>query len=187
MPGGHSPHGGTPSTHTRAFPVAIEALVLCLLVAVSYFPATMAGFVLDDNALTDARPVRTWDGIWHIWFQPGSLKQSEGHYWPVLYSTFWLEHKLWGFAPAGYHTVNLLLHSGVTLLLWRLLRRLAKMQYQLPREGQYVHLQHYRPPHLIHLVSVQHNHMVCTVTVLVYNVFSGSTIITSCLACILRS
>ncbi|MDD9860492.1 MAG: tetratricopeptide repeat protein [Nitrospira sp.] len=125
MPGGHSPHGGTPSTHTRAFPVAIEALVLCLLVAVSYFPATMAGFVLDDNALTDARPVRTWDGIWHIWFQPGSLKQSEGHYWPVLYSTFWLEHKLWGFAPAGYHTVNLLLHSGVTLLLWRLLRRLA--------------------------------------------------------------
>ncbi len=125
MPGGHSPAGGTLSTHTRAFPVAIEALALCLLVAVSYFPATMAGFVLDDNALTDARPVRTWDGIWQIWFQPGALKQSEGHYWPVLYSTFWLEHKLWGFAPAGYHTVNLLLHSGVTLLLWRLLRRLA--------------------------------------------------------------
>ena len=62
------------------------------------------------------------------------------------------------------------------------------MQYQLQlhlhREEQYVHLQHYRPPHLTHLVSVQHNHMVCTVTVLVYNVFSGSTIII--LACILR-
>ena len=45
------------------------------------------------------------------------------------------------------------------------------MQYQLQlhlhREEQYVHLQHYRPPHLTHLVSVQHNHMVCTVTVLV--------------------
>ncbi len=125
MPGGRSPSGATPSPHTRAFPGVLAALALCLLVAVSYFPATMAGFVLDDNALTDARPVRTLSGIWQIWFQPGSLKQNEGHYWPVLYTTFWLEHKLWGFAPAGYHIVNLLLHSAVTLLLWRLLRRLA--------------------------------------------------------------
>ena len=104
---------------------ALAALALCLLVALAYFPATLAGFVLDDNAFTDARPVRMWSGLWSIWFEPGALQQSEGHYWPVLYSTFWLEHKLWGFAPAGYHIVNLLLHCAVTLLLWRLLRRLA--------------------------------------------------------------
>ena len=50
---------------------------------------------------------------------------GEDHYWPLLYTTFWLEHKLWGFAPAGYHIVNILIHFANTALLWRLLRRLA--------------------------------------------------------------
>ena len=49
----------------------------------------------------------------------------EGHYWPLLYTTFWMEHKLWGFHPLGYHAVNLLLHFANTALLWRLLLRLG--------------------------------------------------------------
>ncbi len=100
------------------------ALALCLLVAISYFPAIGGGLVWDDAAFTTALPVQEWAGIWQIWFQPSSL-ESEGHYWPLLYTTFWLEHKLWGFAATGYHIVNLLLHTAVTLLLWRLLLRLG--------------------------------------------------------------
>ena len=42
----------------------------------------------------------------------------------MTYATFWLEHKLWGFDPTGYHIVNVLLHLANTLLLWHLLRRL---------------------------------------------------------------
>ena len=49
----------------------------------------------------------------------------EAHYWPLVYTTFWLEHKLWGFASAGYHIVNVLLHLANTLLVWHLMRRLA--------------------------------------------------------------
>ena len=50
---------------------------------------------------------------------------EEGHYWPLVYTTFWLEHKLWGFDPTGYHIVNVLLHLANTLLVWHLLQRLA--------------------------------------------------------------
>ena len=39
--------------------------------------------------------------------------------------TFWLEHKLWGFDPTGYHIINVMLHLANTLLLWHLLRRLV--------------------------------------------------------------
>ena len=106
--------------------VTLAGAALCLLVAVSYFPALSAGFVWDDELiLPHARPLHTWSGLAQIWFTPSALAQYEGHYWPLLYTTFWLEHKLWGLAPLGYHLVNLLLHTGVVLLLWRLLRRLG--------------------------------------------------------------
>ena len=35
-----------------------------------------------------------------------------------------MQHKLWGFAPAGFHAVNVLLHAANTLLLCQLMRRL---------------------------------------------------------------
>lgn len=105
-------------------------LVLGVLVAVIYLPATQAGFVWDDSIMRELRAVSAWGGIWDIWFNPVGAyleggTRKEGHYWPLLYTTFWLEHKLWGFSPAGYHIVNILIHFANTVLLWRLLWRLA--------------------------------------------------------------
>ena len=106
-------------------------LVLGVLIAVIYFPATQAGFVWDDSIMRELRAVSTWGGIWDLWFNPvgayleGGTYKKEGHYWPLLYTTFWIEHKLWGFSPAGYHIVNILIHFASTVLLWRLLARLA--------------------------------------------------------------
>ena len=99
-------------------------LALGLLVAISYFPALLGGFVWDDRAFTEAAAVQEASGLWRIWFAPREI-QGEGHYWPLTYTTFWLEHRLWGFAPAGFHAVNLLLHCANAVLLWRLLTRLA--------------------------------------------------------------
>ena len=100
-------------------------LALGLLVIVPYLPAMLwGGFVWDDNTYVKVDPVRDVSGLWQIWFSPSAL-EVEGHYWPITYTTFWVEHKLWGFAPAGYHIVNVLLHLANTLLLWHLLRRLA--------------------------------------------------------------
>ena len=79
---------------------------------------------LDDRIITNSEPVREVSGLWQIWFSPSAIEE-EGHYWPLVYTTFWLEHKLWGFDPTGYHIVNVLLHLVNVLLLWHLLRRLA--------------------------------------------------------------
>ena len=102
----------------------LAVLSLGLLVAASYFPAFFAGFVWDDEVFTGSAAVRDVSGLWRIWFSPGAV-EKEGHYWPLVYTTFWLEHKLWGFAPAGYHAVNVALHFANTLLLRRLAVRLA--------------------------------------------------------------
>ena len=99
------------------------AAALVLLVAAAYAPAFLAGFVWDDRIFTESRAVRDWAGLWKIWFSPANIR-NEAHYWPLVYTTFWIEHKLWGFAPAGYHAVNVLLHAANTVLLWRLAKRL---------------------------------------------------------------
>ena len=106
------------------FAPPLAAPVLALLVTVSYGPAFFAGFVWDDAVFTEAGAIQDWSGLFRIWLSPRAL-ENEGHYWPLVYTTFWLEHKLWGFAPAGYHIVNVLLHIANTLLLWRLAERLA--------------------------------------------------------------
>ena len=109
---------------------AFAVLVLGGLIAAVYFPAARAGFVWDDSIMMELRAVSAWSGIWDLWFNPVGAyleggARKEGHYWPLFYTTFWLEHKLWGFSPAGYHVVNILIHFANTVLLWRLLARLA--------------------------------------------------------------
>ena len=109
---------------------AFAVLVLGVLIAAIYLPAAQAGFVWDDSIMRELRAVSTWRGIWDLWFNPVAAyleggTRKEGHYWPLLYTTFWLEHKLWGFSPVGYHIVNILIHFANTVLLWRLLARLA--------------------------------------------------------------
>ena len=104
---------------------ALALVALGLMVVISYLPAILwGGFVWDDNLCIKVNPVREVSGLWQIWFSPSAIER-EVHYWPLVYTTFWLEHKLWGFAPVGYHIVNVLLHLANTLLLWHLLRRLA--------------------------------------------------------------
>ena len=103
----------------------LPILVLGVLVVVCYLPAMLwGGFVWDDSILIDAKPVQDVSGLWQLWFSPSAI-EGEGHYWPLVYTTFWLEHKLWGFDPTGYHIVNVLLHLANTLLLWHLMRRLS--------------------------------------------------------------
>ena len=102
----------------------LGGLALAALAAVAFFPALEAGFVWDDSIFTEEPAVQRASGLRDIWFSPGAVR-GEAHYWPLTYTTFWLEHRLWGLAPFGYHLVNLLLYAGNVLLLWRLCLRLS--------------------------------------------------------------
>jgi len=76
------------------------------------------GFVWDDDDhLTENQTIRSLKGLGQIWFAP----KSTYLYYPLTFSSFWLEYRLWGLRPTGYHLVNVLLHALSALLLYRLL------------------------------------------------------------------
>src|SRR4051794_5333836 len=81
----------------------ILAATLMAATVLVYVPAIRGGFIWDDNLhITNNQTLRLADGLWRIWFQPGAIPQ----YYPLVHSAWWLEYRLWGLAPAGYHVVN---------------------------------------------------------------------------------
>ena len=100
-------------------------LALVAMVLASYLPAMLwGGFVWDDLTHVPGEPaLRDFAGLKRFWFAPYEVQ--EPHYRPLTYTTFWLEHKLWGFTPNGYHVVNVLLHAANSVLLWRILLALG--------------------------------------------------------------
>jgi tetratricopeptide (TPR) repeat protein len=97
---------------------AWAALVIAAA-AVAYLPALRGGFVFDDHVLVaESRLLR--GPLWRLW-----LTTSAPDYWPLTMSALWVQWRLWGSDPAGYHAVTLLLHAATAVLLWRVLLRLA--------------------------------------------------------------
>lgn len=99
-------------------------LVVAGLFAVTllaYRPAISAGFVWNDRDYVTAPELRTAAGLARIWFEVGATEQ----YYPLLHSAFWVQHRLWGDDPRGYHVLNILMHAGGAALLFFVLGRLA--------------------------------------------------------------
>jgi tetratricopeptide (TPR) repeat protein len=95
--------------------------LLCATLAV-YLPAIGGGFVWDDDDyVTNNRALRTPAGLVEIWTEVGATPQ----YYPLAFTTFWIEYQLWGPDPLPFHLLNVLLHAANALLLWIALRRLA--------------------------------------------------------------
>ena len=97
------------------------AAMIAIVALWAYLPSLSGDYVLDDDVLlTNNRLVHASDGLYRMWFTT-----EPTDYWPLTSSTFWLEWRLFGPNPTGYHVVNLLLHIAACLLLWRILDRLA--------------------------------------------------------------
>jgi protein O-mannosyl-transferase len=100
----------------------IFAVVLAAVTIFAYRPAWHGGFLWDDDAYIINNELLTAPHGWQrIWFSLDSPSQ----YFPLTYSTFRIEHALWGLNTTGYHWVNLLLHVGNALLVWAVLARLG--------------------------------------------------------------
>ena len=99
----------------------VFALLLVLATLFAYRPAWNGGFIWDDDAyVTNNELLAAPDGLRRIWFSLDSPSQ----YFPLVYTTFRIEHGLWGLNPSGYHWVNIALHVANALLVWCLLARL---------------------------------------------------------------
>lgn len=112
--GAHPPAQGQAGTW-----VLLAALLLAA--AVVYQPALHGGLLWDDSAHLTRSDLRGTDGLRRIWFDPGATQQ----YYPLVHSTFWLLHALWGDHTLGYHLVNVVLHALAAFVLALNLRRLA--------------------------------------------------------------
>ena len=94
-------------------------LILILSVILTYTPVWHAGFIWDDDAVLTANPCIVGPlGLKEIW------TTSAADICPLVLTTFWVEHALWGLAPLPYHLVNVLMHGACAVLLWRVLRSL---------------------------------------------------------------
>src|SRR5947199_9026701 len=108
-------------TGDRARVVAAAMLLVALTLA-AYAPALQAGFIWDDDSYVTANPtLQSPDGLRRIWLEPGAVPQ----YYPLTFTSLWLEYRLWGPEPTGYHVTNVVLHALAAILVWRVLARLA--------------------------------------------------------------
>src|SRR5262249_32100841 len=89
----------------RHIAAGISLLMLALL-AYSYLIFSDAGFIWDDDAyVLNNVALRSVGGIGQIWFGilPDPHAYAVPQYYPMTLSSFWLEYRIWGINPLGYH------------------------------------------------------------------------------------
>jgi protein O-mannosyl-transferase len=95
-------------------------LILAAVTILAYQPAWHGALLWDDDANTPTPELRSVDGLRRIWLEPRTTQQ----YYPLLYTSYWLQQRLWGDSPTSYHLVHLLLHIGCVVLVLKILRLL---------------------------------------------------------------
>jgi len=93
------------------------ALALAAATAAAYSQVRRAGFIWDDEMHLTQNPCIVGPlGLADIW------TSRAARYFPLVLTTFWAEHAVWGLNPLPYHVFNVLMHAGCAVALWRVLR-----------------------------------------------------------------
>lgn len=103
----------------RSTRVAAASLILLLVSIAVYAPALKGDFLWDDDLHLTANILTQPDGLYRSWFTT-----DQPVYYPVTWTALWLQWRLWGMSPTGYHVVSVLLHAlccvGIHLVLRQL-------------------------------------------------------------------
>ena len=124
-------NGKSTASGQKGVNAGLFLIILLALLIFAVFSGTIRnGFVWDDDDYIHKNPLLTEPGglakIWKSYYAPSfDPQQNTPQYYPLVFTTFYLEHKLWGFNPAGYHITNILLHIGNTILLLLVLQKLG--------------------------------------------------------------
>ena len=97
-------------------------MLIPLVAAALFAPSLSNEFTgWDDYAYIIGNPHMTAsDGLARIW----TTRESE-QYYPLTFTSFWIEYRLWQERPLGYHATNVVLHALNTLLALLFLRALG--------------------------------------------------------------
>lgn len=98
---------------------SVALLAVVLLAYAPWTPRTFAGFD-DASYIRDNPHLRSVDGLRRIWF---TLESEQ--YYPLTFTSYWVEYHLWGAWANGYYFTNVLLHVCSTVLVLQLARRLG--------------------------------------------------------------
>jgi tetratricopeptide (TPR) repeat protein len=102
--------------------VALALVLVCTVVA--FRPAFNAGLLSWDDVayITQNKLLRDAAGLREMW-NPSSTYLPQ--YYPLVFTSYWIEYQFWGANPLGYHTTNVALHLLNILLLFALLQKLG--------------------------------------------------------------
>ena len=113
----------SPNSNSQAIQLSdpvLRGMIFCATLA-AYFPALRGGLLWDDSSHLTKPGLQSFHGLSRIWFELGATQQ----YYPLLHSAFWLEHRMWGDAVAGYHLTNVALHALSACLAVAIMKRLS--------------------------------------------------------------
>ena len=117
---------GKPKTHTadlrrpaaaRVLPVHYLSAALVIICFAVYANSLGNDFVFDDNHLVLGS---------RQWLKPSNLFSIFTSYRPVRNLSYAIDLALWGDRPLGFHLTSVLIHGGVTVLVFLLARRLIE-------------------------------------------------------------
>jgi tetratricopeptide (TPR) repeat protein len=95
-------------------------LFLIAFVLIAYARVWHAGFIWDDESHLTQNPCVVGPlGLKEIWTSARAV------YYPLVLTIFWALHKFVGLSPSPYHILNVFMHAGSAVLLWRILRQLG--------------------------------------------------------------
>ncbi|GIW45039.1 MAG: hypothetical protein KatS3mg077_2321 [Candidatus Binatia bacterium] len=96
-------------------------VLLLALLGAAYAATLSANFVRwDDQFYVSENPLVQSPEGWKAFWNPTDRRSPQ--FYPLVFSSYWIEYRLWGLDARGYHLVNLLLHGASSVIAYCLVR-----------------------------------------------------------------